>query len=262
MYLSTRTGKMDPQFFKGLQQIKECLEQGILTPQEFDDQKRTLMDLYPVTRGDPLPTGVPQSPESQPLKVVSDPESRNTITGRHRWGYRKCCKCPLLVIGHFPDFLRQYNLKQRHRWDCVCCMTGVMQVLCLLHDGSHTGLEKQVLYDTHPRSVLVLCEDTHTLVWDEGRSRKRQWEHRPDEHTYTPTQRERRVHITCHTPSCPTDCPVRDTCPTMSRADAVNTTSSERIRSACVVTVLNRGKTILPDRVVVSENPSDTDARQ
>jgi hypothetical protein len=73
---------MDPRLVTGLQQIKEFRDQGIFTQQEFDDQKRTLMDLYPLARSGPLPTvaGVPQSPVSQPLKGISDEESRHPIT--------------------------------------------------------------------------------------------------------------------------------------------------------------------------------------
>ena len=89
---------MDPQLVTGLLQIKDFLIQGIFTQQEFDDQKRALMTLYPVARSAPLTVGIPRSPVSQPLplKVISDAESRDPMTGRHRFGIRKCCKCPLL----------------------------------------------------------------------------------------------------------------------------------------------------------------------
>ena len=87
---------MDPELVKGLKQIKEFLEQGIFTHQEFDDQKKKLIALYPVSRSAPLTTVVPQSPMSHPLKGVSDSESRD-VNGRHRWGYHKCSKCPLLA---------------------------------------------------------------------------------------------------------------------------------------------------------------------
>jgi hypothetical protein len=36
---------MDPNLVQGLHKIKEFLEQGIFTQQEFDEQKRVLMDL-------------------------------------------------------------------------------------------------------------------------------------------------------------------------------------------------------------------------
>jgi hypothetical protein len=79
--------------------------------------------------------------------------------------------------------------------------------------------------------------------------------------THTPTQRERRVHLTCHTPSSVTSCLGKDTCPPMSRAGKVYTTSA-RIRAACVDTVLNGGKTMIPARVVASPDPSAADVRR
>ena len=72
--LSAPDTNMDPELLKGLHQIKECLNQGIFTQEEFDEQKKKLMELYPVTRSAPLTTGVHQSPVSQPLKGVSDPK--------------------------------------------------------------------------------------------------------------------------------------------------------------------------------------------
>jgi hypothetical protein len=63
---------MDPMLVKGLHQIKEFLDQGIFTQQEFNEQKQKLIHLYPVAWTGPFfvvtgcITGVPQSPVSQP----------------------------------------------------------------------------------------------------------------------------------------------------------------------------------------------------
>jgi hypothetical protein len=121
---------MDPDLVKGLQQIKKFLE-GIFSQQDFDKQKSALLDAYPVSRPGPDLGGVPHSPTSQPqasqpLKGVSDAESRDPITGRHLWGYHKYCKCPLLECywtdqGFSPAMYLERNASIR---------------LCLLHDGS------------------------------------------------------------------------------------------------------------------------------
>jgi hypothetical protein len=98
---TSSTTSMDPELVKGLQQIKKFLDDGTFSQQDFDKQQSALLDTYPVARPGPALGGVQHSPvsqpqASQPLKGVSDEENRDPITGRHLWGCRKCCKCPLL----------------------------------------------------------------------------------------------------------------------------------------------------------------------
>jgi hypothetical protein len=122
---------MDPELVKGLQQIKKILDDCIFSHQDFDKQKMTLIDVYPVSRPGPALGGVPQSPPaqpqaSQPLKGVSDAESRDPQTGWYQFGFRKCYKCPLLECywteqGFSPAMYLERNALIR---------------LCLLHDGS------------------------------------------------------------------------------------------------------------------------------
>ena len=90
---------MDPELVKGLEQIKKNLDDGTFSQQDFDKQKSALLDAYPVARPGPALGGVQHSPvsqpqASQPLKGVSDSDNRDH-TGKHRFGFRKCCKCPL-----------------------------------------------------------------------------------------------------------------------------------------------------------------------
>ena len=138
---------MDPELVKGLQQIKKFLDDGTFSQEDFDKQKSALLDAYPVARPGPALGGVPHSPASQPqasqpqvsqpLKDVSDAESRDH-TGKHRFGFRKCCKCPLqecywTAQGFSPSMYLEKNVSIR---------------LCLLHDGSQGPMGTPVAFTT------------------------------------------------------------------------------------------------------------------
>ena len=70
--------------------------------------------------------GVPQSPVSQVLKCISDQESRDPITRRHRFGFHKCCQCPPLeYYWSLSGFSKTMQLER-----------NASIRLCLLHDGS------------------------------------------------------------------------------------------------------------------------------
>jgi hypothetical protein len=103
---------MDPMLVQGLRQMKEFLQQGIFTQKEFDDQKTKLMQLYPLVWSGPLSdvpgvTTVTHSPVSQPLKGISDKESREP-SGKHRFGITNAVSfLSKNVSGHFHNFPRQ-----------------------------------------------------------------------------------------------------------------------------------------------------------
>ena len=143
---------MDPELVKGLQQIKKFLDDGTFSQQDFDKQKSALLDVYPVARPGPTLGGVPHSPASQPqasqpqasqpLKGVSDADSRDH-TGKHRFGFRKCCQCPLqecywTAQAFSPSMFAEKNASIR---------------LCLRHDGSQGPMGTPVAFTTPKRKV-------------------------------------------------------------------------------------------------------------
>jgi hypothetical protein len=143
---------MDPELVKGLQQIKKFLDDGTFSQQDFDNQKSALLDAYPVARPGPVPAAVSHSPASQPqasqpqasqpLKDVSDADSRD-LTGKHRFGFRKCCQCPLqecywTAQGFSPSMFLEKNASIR---------------LCLRHDGSQGPMGTPVTFTTPKRKV-------------------------------------------------------------------------------------------------------------
>ena len=91
------------------------------------------MDLYPISRTGPLSpvAGVPQSPVSQPLKGVSDLESRDPTTGYchdpHSWGSgHDMVRCPDVfdpgngILDRFVDVSYSWlnrNICTYNHWD-------------------------------------------------------------------------------------------------------------------------------------------------